>query len=208
MTSYNERATQRKLLAVIVFALFLLNSAAASKESADVNREPDERLLAGTLKGKGLIRVNGNVVRPGITILSNSTIATGADGIAQIDLGPLGLIELRPDTQIMIVLSSSGTHMRGECNRIRFTVTRGLLLVRLAKSTQILKPNEEATFKGPIETDAELGSYIIVSCSQTPPAAYLVSLPFGAWGAVGAAVGVVSGKGEKPQQRRASNTIP
>lgn len=77
----------------------------------------------GTLRTTGSqpITVNGNSVRPGTTILSGSTLETGAGIGATIGLGSLGSVELAPNTKA--VLDFSG-------QQIKVTVTEGCLIVR------------------------------------------------------------------------------
>ena len=60
----------------------------------------------GTLTGTGEFFVNGNSVQSGATVTSGSTIRTGLDGEVVLDMGTLGRIKVRPDTEIKVTFSS------------------------------------------------------------------------------------------------------
>ena len=60
--------------------------------------------IAGVLTAYGNVTVNDNLARTGTTVLNGSSVATGGDGVASIDLGPKGTIELKTDTKILLTL--------------------------------------------------------------------------------------------------------
>src|SRR5262249_35884959 len=70
-------------------------------ESSFVHQTPAYS-VAGVLIARGNVTVNDNLAPTGTTVLNGSAIATGGDGIASIDLGPKGLIEMRTDTKILL----------------------------------------------------------------------------------------------------------
>src|SRR5689334_7576188 len=77
-----------------------------------------------TTRGNQPVTVNGNSVVSGATIPSGATISTG-DGVgATINLGPLGTVELAPNTQVTIEYSDG---------QIKVTVTQGCLIIRNKK---------------------------------------------------------------------------
>lgn len=99
------------LLASAVASVFTISSFAASRP-----REPTPvpktihsilGLPTGKLIGTGRITIDGDEAQSGATVLSGSTVATGADGYATIDLGTLGRIELQPNTAVLVTLSSN-----------------------------------------------------------------------------------------------------
>ena len=82
---------------------------------------------AGTLSGSGHITINGNPVQAGATVLSGNTIATGPDGNAIIDLGPLGRLALRTNTEITLNLSNGNTAVRlDRCGMLTQVVPQGV----------------------------------------------------------------------------------
>ena len=56
----------------------------------------------GLLTGTGRIYVNGNPAEPGATVVSGSTVSTGSDSKAVIDMGPSGRLELQSDTTVVM----------------------------------------------------------------------------------------------------------
>src|SRR4051812_15748600 len=87
---------------------------------------PPQTLGRLTTRGNQPVQVNGNSVTSGATVPSGATIATG-DGVgATINLGPLGVIELAPNTQVSITYSNG---------QIKVMVTQGCLIVRNKQGT-------------------------------------------------------------------------
>ena len=79
-----------------------------------------------TTRGNQPIQVNGNSVASGATVPSGATIVT-SDGVgASIDLGPLGDVDLAPNTQATIEYSDG---------QVKVTVTQGCVIVRNKKGT-------------------------------------------------------------------------
>src|SRR5256885_7003745 len=79
-----------------------------------------------TTRGNQPVQVNGNSVVSGATIPSGATIVTG-DGVgATINLGPLGTVELAPNTQVAIVYSDG---------QLKVTVVQGCVITRNKKGT-------------------------------------------------------------------------
>jgi hypothetical protein len=100
---------------------------------ASTSLMPEGTLIApqGTLgrlvtRGNQPVTVNGNSVVSGATIPSGATIST-SDGVgATINLGPLGSVELAPNTEVTIEYSDG---------RIKVTVIQGCLILRNKKGT-------------------------------------------------------------------------
>jgi hypothetical protein len=79
-----------------------------------------------TTRSNQPVQVNGNSVASGATIPSGAIISTG-DGVgATINLGPLGSIELAPNSQVTIEYSDG---------QIKVTMTQGCVIVRNKKGT-------------------------------------------------------------------------
>src|SRR6476659_120555 len=100
------------ILASAVASVFTFSSFAASRprEPTPPRRviEKEKGILglpSGRLIGTGRITIDGNEAQSGVTVLSGSTVATGPDGYATIDLGSLGRIELQPNTTVLVTLS-------------------------------------------------------------------------------------------------------
>lgn len=182
-------------LALVVASVFTLTSFAASKRS---EWPPGKNSVApvgknsldgptGKLIGTGRLTIDGEEAPSGTTVLSGSTIATGPDGNATIDLGSLGRIELRPNTTITLVLSSNSVQVdmgregtlaqwlplgvegqvRTRSEQVRFSVTRGQVEVKSARSTRNLSAGEAGTFNDPAEAVASGDAMLVAECGAT-----------------------------------------
>lgn len=124
--------TASLLFVIIVTVVFSARSLAASGFSTVSmlfsEEEPkDEREVLGTLTATGHVTVNGNEARTGATILNGSRVATGPDGDALIDLRALGRIQLRPDTEIKLILASGSCQVEIiRCGSLTQTVPAGV----------------------------------------------------------------------------------
>lgn len=79
-----------------------------------------------TTRGNQAIQVNGNSVKSGATIPTGASIGTG-DGVgATINLGPLGVVELAPNTQLTLDYSTG---------QIKVMLTQGCVIVRARQGT-------------------------------------------------------------------------
>jgi len=77
-------------------------------------------------RGNQAITVNGNPATSGATVLSDSSIVTGDQVSATINLGPLGSVEIAPNTKINIKFSDG---------QIIVTLIEGCLVVRAKQGT-------------------------------------------------------------------------
>src|SRR4051794_15103635 len=92
--------SQRKMIALLlVFALFDLSARAAFAAPA-LSTTTAAAQVSGRLSTRGnrAIVVNGNNTEAGATILDGATIETPDGTGATIDLGPLGQVDLAPNT--------------------------------------------------------------------------------------------------------------
>ena len=188
------RAAISLTLALVVMSVFTFSAFAASKRGEGPpgknSFEPAGKTLAdapvGKLIGTGRFSIDGDEVPSGTTVLSGSVIATGPNGNATIDLGPLGRIELRPNTTVTLVLSSNSVHvdMSGDGSmaqwlpsgvegqvrtsaQVRFLVTRGQAEVKSAQKTQKLSAGEAGTFNEPAEAVASGDAVLIAESGRS-----------------------------------------
>jgi hypothetical protein len=79
-----------------------------------------------TTRGNQAVSVNGNNVSSGATILSGATIET-PDGVgATINLGPLGSIDIAPNSKVMVEFSNG---------HVKVTIIQGCAIVRNKRGT-------------------------------------------------------------------------
>ncbi|HEY7547317.1 MAG TPA: hypothetical protein VID27_20650 [Blastocatellia bacterium] len=101
------------------------NSSTADKK---ISSTDNGSALTGTLTTEGYVTINGNEARTGATITNGDTVATGPDSDATIDLGPLGRIQLRPDTRIKLTLAEKNCQILVEqCGSLTHFVPAGVL---------------------------------------------------------------------------------
>jgi hypothetical protein len=165
------RKTFEALALLLVFSLLPFSSGTAL---AAVKMQATGKL---TTKGNQPIMVNGISTSSGATILSGSTIETGDQVGATIDLGSLGSIDIAPNTKLQLTFSSNGT--------VTVTVIEGCLILRVKQGTY-----------GVINTTE--GEVAHNDAIQKPAAVLDVCLPKGAPAAIvnqGAAANAGAGAG-------------
>jgi len=166
------RAAISLALTLAVASVFALSSFAAStsREAASAGRLDDmPSAPAGKLMGTGHFTIDGEEAQPGASVLSGSTIATGTDGNAVVDLGSLGRIELRPNTKIKVTFANNSvsvsldhagsmaqslpTGVAGQLilQGARLSVVRGEVEVNSAGNARTLHAGEQSTFNNPAE---------------------------------------------------------
>ena len=168
------RAAISLALTLAVASVFALSSFAAStsREAATAGRLDDmSSAPAGKLMGTGHFTIDGEEAQPGASVLSGSTVATGQDGNAVVDLGSLGRIELRPNTTIKVAFANNSVSvnldragsmaqslptgvagqliLQGESARLR--VVRGEVEVNSGGNARTLHAGEQSTFNNPAE---------------------------------------------------------
>lgn len=114
-----------------------------------------------TTRGNQPVSVNGNNVTSGATILSGATIETG-DGIgATINLGPLGTIDIAPNSKVTIEFSNG---------QIKVTVVQGCAIVRNKKGTyaEIYTDKGLATHNDPNQKQAAVLDICYPSGAPSP----------------------------------------
>src|SRR5688572_5917407 len=61
-----------------------------------------------TTKNNQPIQVNGLSAASGASVLSGATLETGADQSANVDLGPLGSVDMSPNTKVVLTFDDQG----------------------------------------------------------------------------------------------------
>jgi hypothetical protein len=112
-------------------------------------------------RGNKPVSVNGNNVTSGATILSGATIETG-DGVgASVNLGPLGTIDIAPNSKVMIEFSNG---------QIKVTIIQGCAIVRNKKGTyaQLYTEKGQAASNDPNQKQAAVLDVCYPSGAPSP----------------------------------------
>lgn len=177
------------MLALAVASVFTMSSFAASKArdpttAASLDYE-DKGLLGlptGKVIGTGEISVDGNEAENGVTVLSGSTVATGADGNATIELGSLGRVKLLPNSMVTVTLSPNMVVLTiGRVGRViqslpsdvigrvriqgeeaRLAVEAGQVEVKSSEGQRVLSAGQETAFGQTTEAIANGGAVFMV----------------------------------------------
>ncbi len=210
----------------LVFAEATKSEASADKKisSRDTGSAPQQE-QTGTLTTTGYVTINGNEARTGATIMNGDIIATGPDSDATIDLGPLGRIQLRPDTKIKLTLADKNCQIVVEqCGSLTHFVPAGVLsqarrvepgLMEVAvlpgearvttgsgnSNEAMVKTGENRVFETFESMTANGETIYTLNCCDCEAPAGAPFLPIGFWGLLAAGittgVGVVTG-GDDP----------
>ena len=127
--------------------------------------EPIPQQLVGrlTTKNNQPVTVNGLSANTGASILSGATIETGADQSATVDLGPLGSIEISPNSKVTLTFEQGSA---------KATVVTGCATVKAEKGTTGEIVNEQGATR---RTDPAAGGVLDMCFPEragvTPPPA-------------------------------------
>ncbi len=98
----NKIAGMKKALAVtLVVAVTGLNSMVVSNTPAQVTLK-----LAGDLSVRGTVTLNGMNAASGTTVFDGGRIKTGSNGLATVNLGKQGQVELGTDSELVLKLEN------------------------------------------------------------------------------------------------------
>src|SRR6476661_3883232 len=106
---------RRASKAVAVFVLFAMvqiavqiGFAAPSTSVTTVAPIPQQFIARLTTRNNQPITVNGNSATTGASIVTGTTIETGADQSATVNLGPLGTLDIAPNTKLVLTYDEKG----------------------------------------------------------------------------------------------------
>ncbi|MDT5062874.1 MAG: hypothetical protein QOH63_3333 [Acidobacteriota bacterium] len=136
-------------------------------------------------RGNQPVLVNGNNASTGATILSGATIETGDQVGASIHLGPLGTIDIAPNSKVQIEFSNG---------QIKVTVIQGCVIVKNNKGTfaQILTDKGVAASNDPNQKPAAVLDVCYPSGAPNPIVNQGAAANAGAGAGAGAAGGGLS----------------
>ncbi|HKF56924.1 MAG TPA: hypothetical protein VKJ45_15805 [Blastocatellia bacterium] len=176
---------------------------------------------SGVLTASGNVTVNDNSAPTGTTVLSGSSVATGGDGIASIDLGKKGLIEMKIDTRILLTLPPELINVELEnCgiltqsvpddlrahvkvvhpHTLRIYVTVGSVLVRFGegKAATTISQFEEKSLDNVSEINALGNAVFTIDCSRRPAGLWWVPTSLAGLAALAAKTTLTRDKPKSP----------
>jgi hypothetical protein len=143
-----RRNGSRAIAALLLFSIVQFGLAAT----------PIPQQLAGRLKTSNNqpITINSLSANTGASILSGATLETGADQSATVDLGPLGSVDIAPNTKVILTF---------EQGNAKATVITGCVTLKAAKGTAGEVANEQSSIS---KSDPVVGG-ILNNCSPQGP---------------------------------------
>lgn len=178
--------TTRRKMKTTIAALLVYSTLQISGQLALADSGPPaakvtvQQQLVGRLNTRNNkpVSINGLSAAGGAAIASGATIETKADESATVDLGPLGRLDISPNTKVMLTFDE-----RGE---LKALVTFGCVILTANRNTR----GEVATEKGIVGTTDPAVGGVVEMCLQ-PGSEPIV----GSGVAVGAGAGAGGGAG-------------
>jgi len=96
------------LLFAIVQIAFQVAFAAPTSPIPNPVPVPQQFIARLTTRNNQPITVNGNSAATGASIVTGATIETGADQSATVNLGPLGSLDIAPNTKLILTYDQNG----------------------------------------------------------------------------------------------------
>lgn len=174
---------QKFFSAVAIFTVFAVSQVYVQANLLTTNATaPAQRQIVAklTTRGNQPIMVNGNSTNSGSTVLTGATIET-PDGVgATVDLGPLGKLDLAPNTSVQLDFSDGN---------VKVKLIRGCAILRTKKDTD----GEMTTEQGSAGTTDKKNGGVLDFClppgGGSPVAGQAANAGAGAAGATVAAAG-------------------
>jgi hypothetical protein len=98
---------------------------------------PQQLVARLITKNNQPISVNGNNAATGASIVTGATIETGNDQAATVNLGPLGTLDIAPNTRLVLTFDENGN--------VKVTVIRGCAILKTKKNTTGEVATEQGT---------------------------------------------------------------
>jgi len=167
-----RRNVSRAIAALLLFSITQIGL--ATKATA----VPQQFIARLTTRNNQPITVNGNSAATGASILTGATIETGADQSATVNLGPLGTLDIAPNTKLVLTYDDQGN--------VKALVIYGCVILAAKKKTT----GEVATEQGSAgKTDPAAGGVLDVCF---PQGATAPTVGQGAAAAAGAGAGAAT----------------
>jgi hypothetical protein len=106
-----RRNGPRAIAALVVFSIAQIGlqvGFAEPNNTSAAKAVPQQVIARLTTRNNQPITVNGLSANTGATILTGATIETGADTSATVNLGPLGTLDIDPNTKLILTYDDDG----------------------------------------------------------------------------------------------------
>src|SRR4030095_327155 len=136
-----RRKGYKVIAAFLLFALVQLAMqivfAAPTSPTPNVFPIPQQFIARLTTSNNQPITVNGNSAATGASIVTGATIETGADQSATVNLGPLGSVDIAPNTKLVLTYDEHGN--------VKVTLVVGCAIITAKKKTTGEVATEQGT---------------------------------------------------------------
>jgi hypothetical protein len=178
-----RRKGYKVIAALLLFAMvqIVVQIAFAAPTTTTPNAAPvPQQFIARlTTRNNQPILVNGNSATTGASIITGATIETGADQSATVNLGPLGTLDIAPNTKLVLTYDENGN--------VKATIIFGcVILVAKKKATGEVGTEQTGTAA---KTDPAVGGVLDICF---PPGATAPTVGQGAAAAAGAGAGAAT----------------
>jgi hypothetical protein len=182
-----RRNGPRAIAALLLFSIMQVSLQVGLAEPANatnVTTIPQQFVARLTTRNNQPITVNGLSAATGASILTGATIETGADQSATVNLGPLGSLDIAPNTKLVLTYDDQGN--------VKAVIAYGCAILTAKKKTN----GEIATEQGSAgKTDPAAGGVLNVCFPQGAAAPTVTNTPAAVAGAGGGGGGGLFGLG-------------
>ncbi len=179
-----RRNGSRVIAVLLLFAILQISlqvGLAEPNTTTNPTALPQQFVARLTTRGNQPITVNGLSANTGASILTGATIETGADQSATVNLGPLGQLDIAPNTKLVLTYDENGN--------VKAVIVYGCAILTAKKKTT----GEVATEQGSAgKTDPAAGGVLDI-CFPQGAAAPNVGTGAAATAGAGAGAGIPAG---------------
>jgi hypothetical protein len=176
------------LLFAMVQVAVQIAFAAPTTPTHNVVPVPQQFIARLTTRNNQPITVNGNSATTGASIVTGATIETGADTSATVNLGPLGSLDIAPNTKLVLTYDEKGN--------VKAVIIFGCAILAAKKKTNGEIATEQGGTAG--KTDPAAGGVLDVCLpagATSPTVGQGAAASAGAGAGAGAAAGGAGGGG-------------
>ena len=156
-----RRNGSRAIAAFLLFSIAQIGlqiGFAEPKDTTSATPFPQQVIARLTTRNNVPITVNGLSATTGATILTGATIETGADQSATVNLGPLGSLDIAPNTKLILTYDDDGN--------VKVVVIIGCVVLAAKNKTKGEVVNEQ----GESKKNDPAGGGVLNMCVGTPAA--------------------------------------